>query len=253
MLSDVENITPKCADGTGGILRKIDLDVERQRLKKRYSEMSDGELEKIGSNPGTLTEWARELLREEMNKRGLEWHDQPAIPEFMPSPEIPNDNNVLVLLRRYESAGEAAEDKLALDEAGVKAFFFADHEATSRGVLTWAKNEGVKLLVRAVDLAVSLEFLAKKVDIHRGDGPAEAAAVAKDGGKPVVIRSYRDVTEAMLDRTKLDSAGIKCFLYDDDLIRLDWFVSNAVGGVKLVASQNEAAEALKILDDVSLA
>jgi hypothetical protein len=229
------------------------MDAERQRLRKRYAEMSDGELEKIGSNPGTLTEWARDLLREEMNRRGLEWRDQPAIPEFKPSPEIPNDDNVLVLLRRYESAVEAAEDKLALSEAGVKAFFFADDEATSRGVLTWAKNEGVKLLVCAVDLAVSLELLAKKVRVPRGDGPAEAAAIANDSGKPVVIRSYRDVTEAMVDRTKLESAGIKCFLYDDNLIRLDWFVSNAVGGVKLVASQNEVAEALKILDDVSLA
>jgi len=217
--------------------------------------MSDGELEKIGSNPKTLTEWARDLLREEMNKRGLEWREQPAIPEFKPSPEIPNDDNVLVLLRRYESAVEAAEDKLALSEVGVKAFFFADDEATSRGVLTWTQNEGVKLLVCLADLAVSLEFLAKKVDVLRGDRPAEIAAVAKeqDSGKPVVIRSYLDLTEAMVDRATLESAGIECFLYDDNLIRLDWFVSNAIGGVKLVVSQNEAAEALKILDDVSLA
>jgi hypothetical protein len=83
-------------------LRKIDLDLERQRLKKRYAEMSDGELEKIGSNPRALAEWVTDLLREEMNKRGLEWHEQPAIPEFKLSPEIPNDDNVLVLLRKYE-------------------------------------------------------------------------------------------------------------------------------------------------------
>jgi hypothetical protein len=234
-------------------LRKIDLDLERQRLKKRYAEMSDGELEKIGSNPRTLAEWATDLLREEMNKRRLEWHEQPAIPEFKPSPEIPNDDNVLVLLRKYESAVQAAEDKLALGEAGVKAFFFADDEATSRGVLTWTQDEGLRLLVRAADLAVSLELLANRVDVPRDDRSAEIAAVGKeqDGGKPVVIRSYRDVTEAMVDRTTLESAGIKCFLYDDNLIRLDWFVSNAIGGAKLVVSQNEAAEALQILDDVS--
>jgi len=176
-----------------------------------------------------------------------------SLPEFKPSPEIPNDDNVLVLLRKYESAVQAAEDKLALGEAGVKAFFFADNEATSRGLLTWTQDEGLRLLGRAADLAVSLELLAKKVDVHRDDRSAEIAVVAKeqDGGKPVVIRSYRDVTEAMVDRTTLESAGIKCFLYDDNLIRLDWFVSNAIGGAKLVVSQNEAAEALKILDDVS--
>ena len=148
-------------------MRKIDLDLERQRLKKRYAEKSDGELEKIGANPMTLSEWARDLLRLEMIKRGLEWREQPAIPKFKPSPEIPNDDNVLVLLRIYGSALDAAEDKLALNEAGVKAFFFADDQATSRGVLTWTPDEGVKLLVRAADLAVSLELLAKKVDVPR--------------------------------------------------------------------------------------
>jgi hypothetical protein len=235
-------------------LSKIDLDVERQRLKKRYAEMSDGELETIGSNPRTLTEWARDLLRVEMNNRGLEWREQTAIPEFTPSPEIPNDDNLLVLLRSYENAVEAARDRLALGEAGVKAFFFADDDATSHGVLTWTQNAGVKLLVRAADLAVGLELLAKKMDVPLGDRPAEMAAVAKrSSGKPVVIRSYRDVTEAMVDRSKLESSGIECFLYDDNLIRLDWFVSNAIGGVKLVVSQNDAGEALKILDDVSQA
>lgn len=235
-------------------MRKIDLDLERQRLKKRYAAMSDGELEKIGANPMTLAEWARDLLRVEMNKRGLEWREQPAIPKFKPSPEIPNDDNVLVLLRTCGSALDAAEHKLALNEAGVKAFFFADDQATARGVLTWTPDEGVKLLVRAADLAVSLELLAKKVDVPRDSRPGEiAVSKEQDSGKPVAIRSYRDVTGAMVDRTTLESAGIRCFLYDDNLIRLDWFVSNAIGGVKLVVSQNEAAEALKILDDVSKA
>jgi len=236
-------------------MRKIDLDLERQRLKTRYAEMSDGELEKIGLDPRTLAEWARDLLRLEMDKRGLEWHEPPAIPEFKPLPEIPSDDNVLVLLRRYERAGDAAKDKLELGQAGVKAFFFADDEATASGVLNWTQDQGMKLLVRAADLAVSLELLAEKVDVPTGDRSAEAVTAGREqnGGKPVVIRSYRDITEAMVDRTTLESAGIKCLLYDDNLIRLDWFVSNAVGGVKLVVSQNEAAEALKILDEVSLA
>jgi hypothetical protein len=51
----------------------------------------------------------------------------------------------------------------------------------------------------------------------------------------------------MVDRTALESAGIQCFLYEDNLIRLDWFVSNAIGGAKLVVSENDAADAAKIL------
>jgi len=214
--------------------------------------MSDGELETLGKNPLTLAEWSRDLLRDEMIKRGLEWNEQP-ISDFKPSVETPTDDNVLVLLRSYENALKAAEDKQALREAGLKAFFFADDEATSRGVLNWTQEKGVKLLVRATDLAVSLELLAKRMDALASDSETQQAAgdLGRDGGKPVVLRSYRDMTQAMVDRTTLESAGIKCLLYDDNLIRLDWFVSNAVGGVKLVVSQNEAAEALKILDEIS--
>jgi Putative prokaryotic signal transducing protein len=69
----------------------------------------------------------------------------------------------------------------------------------------------------------------------------------KDRGRPVVLRTYRDITEAMVDRTALESAGIQCFLYEDNLIRLDWFVSNAIGGARLVVSENDAADAAKIL------
>ena len=63
------------------------------------------------------------------------------------------------------------------------------------------------------------------------------------------MRRYRDITEAMVDRTVLESAGIKCCLYDDNLIRLDWFVSNAIGGAKLAVAENDAAEAAQILGE----
>ena len=80
--------------------------------------------------------------------------------------------------------------------------------------------------------------------------PAESRPVLPEGrGKPVVLRTYRDITEAMVDRTALESAGIQCFLYEDNLIRLDWFVSNALGGARLVVSENDADDATKILNE----
>jgi hypothetical protein len=83
-----------------------------------------------------------------------------------------------------------------------------------------------------------------KIDPHESK-----SEMPRGGGKPVVLRIYRDITEAMVDRTALESAGILCFLYDDNLIRLDWFVSNAIGGAKLVVSESDAADAGKILDE----
>lgn len=63
----------------------------------------------------------------------------------------------------------------------------------------------------------------------------------------MVLGAYRDITAAMVDKATLDAAGIRCFLYDDNLVRLDWFISNAIGGVKLVVAENTAQEAAQIL------
>ena len=62
--------------------------------------------------------------------------------------------------------------------------------------------------------------------------------------KLVTIRRYRDLSEAIVARGVVESAGIFCFLKDENLIRLDWQVSNLIGGIRLqVASDDvEAAE-----------
>jgi len=65
--------------------------------------------------------------------------------------------------------------------------------------------------------------------------------------RPVVLRQYRDIPEVMVDKTTLDSAGIECFLYDENMVRLDWFISNGIGGVKLVVGENALEEAERIL------
>jgi hypothetical protein len=44
----------------------------------------------------------------------------------------------------------------------------------------------------------------------------------------VTIRQFRDLPEALLAKGCLESAGIECFLRDDNLVRLDWFISNFV-------------------------
>src|ERR1700739_1424022 len=55
----------------------------------------------------------------------------------------------------------------------------------------------------------------------------------KQSDPPVMIRRYQDLPEALLSKSILESAGIESFLADENLVRIDWFYSNAVGGVKL--------------------
>lgn len=231
-------------------MSKIDPVRERQRLSKLYSEMSDEELEKVGNNPRSLTEWARDTLRQEMTKRGLEWNEPADIEEEsseVPKVELPDELSFLVPLRSYQDVTKASADHRALTAGGLDVYYFTD-KVGPEGFFAWRPSDSVDLLVRAGDLAVSLELLAKKRE-PAADEPAsgDTAEAEAFSGKPIVLRTYRDITEALVDRTTLESTGIKCVLYDDNLVRLDWFISNAIGGVKLVVSENDAREASEIL------
>jgi len=65
----------------------------------------------------------------------------------------------------------------------------------------------------------------------------------------VTIRQFRDLPEALLAKGCLESAGIECFLRDDNLVRLDWFISNFVGGIKLCVRPEDAQTARDLLDE----
>lgn len=64
----------------------------------------------------------------------------------------------------------------------------------------------------------------------------------------LTIRQFRDLPEALLAKSVLDSAGIECFLGDDNLIRMDWLWSNLLGGIKLRVRQEDAIVASRLLE-----
>jgi hypothetical protein len=64
----------------------------------------------------------------------------------------------------------------------------------------------------------------------------------------VTVRKFRDLHEALLVKGSLDSAGIECFLFDDNMVRMDWFISNFLGGVKLQVNPRDVNIALEVLD-----
>jgi hypothetical protein len=65
----------------------------------------------------------------------------------------------------------------------------------------------------------------------------------------VTIRQFRDLPEALLAKGSLESAGIECFLADENLVRLDWFISNFIGGIKLNVRPADEANARNLLDE----
>ena len=66
--------------------------------------------------------------------------------------------------------------------------------------------------------------------------------------EPVLLRRYRDLPEATIAKSVLDSAGIDCLLAGDNLIRLDWFYSNLTGGIKLLVHRGDLQTAETVLE-----
>jgi len=97
------------------------------------------------------------------------------------------------------------------------------------------------------------------LEMSRRNIPAETAGEAEDsppGGRAklrdlLTIRQFRDLPEALLAKSVLDSAGIECFLGDYNLIRMDWLWSNLLGGIKLRVRQEDALEASRLLEGVN--
>lgn len=115
-------------------------------------------------------------------------------------------------------------------------------EMSKRELLQVARSyddlpEGQQTLLRA-------EFASRGMEPPLVDEDAEEDS-SSSGGEGifdyVTIARYRDMPEAFVARSVLESAGIHCILRDENTIRMDWFLSNVIGGMRLqVASADEA-------------
>ena len=64
----------------------------------------------------------------------------------------------------------------------------------------------------------------------------------------ITIRRYRDLSEAIVARSLLESCGITVYLYDENLVRLDWQISNFIGGIRLQVESTDEQDATAALD-----
>jgi len=64
----------------------------------------------------------------------------------------------------------------------------------------------------------------------------------------VTIGSYTHATDAHIARTKLEFEGIRAILLDEAMVTMNWFYSNALGGVKVQVFESDAEMARKVLD-----
>lgn len=63
----------------------------------------------------------------------------------------------------------------------------------------------------------------------------------------VMLRTFDNYFLANITLTKLQDAGIDCFLKDEHTVTMDPILSNAIGGIKLVVKEEDAEEAKQLL------
>src|SRR5438445_9885656 len=111
-------------------------------------------------------------------------------------------------------------------------------------------------LQKIADDAGSLTNMARQALVEEIDRRGLGIPLTEASGEDVIekrnlvpIRHFRDLPEALLAKGGLESAGIESFLADDNMVRMDWFISNLLGGVKLLVDASDFSEVVRILNE----
>jgi hypothetical protein len=113
-------------------------------------------------------------------------------------------------------------------------------------------EELIKLALESSELSESAwEALEDELDRRNLEIPEPdvSQSSSPEWRNLVLLRRFRDVPEALLAKGRLDASGIESFLADENMVRLDWFISNLLGGVKLLVEPENFSRASRILNE----
>lgn len=125
----------------------------------------------------------------------------------------------------------AKPEELARDYAKMSEF-----DLTELGRSYDSLTDIAKLLLRS-------EFARRNLEPPIVEDPPKAIS-----RKLVTVRRYRDLSEAIVARSLLESAGIQSYLRDENLVRLEWQISNFIGGIRLQVEAADEDAAIEILN-----
>lgn len=66
----------------------------------------------------------------------------------------------------------------------------------------------------------------------------------------IIAKVFDNSIEAHLLRTKLESEGIACFIFDDNMISMNPLYNVGLGGIKLKVREEDFGRALEIIRDI---
>ena len=64
-----------------------------------------------------------------------------------------------------------------------------------------------------------------------------------------IVAAFVKIEDAYLARSRLEGSGISAHIRDEGVVGLDWFLSNAIGGVKVEVGDEDAQRAREILNE----
>jgi len=124
-----------------------------------------------------------------------------------------------------------------------------EERARLAGVYSAMSDEELRLIAESGD-----ELSIPALQALQAETEKRGLIIAPPAGRDVIelnetvtLRRFRDLPEALLAKAGLESAGIKAYLADDNMIRMDWFISNGLGGIKLNVHREDAEAADEIL------
>lgn len=68
--------------------------------------------------------------------------------------------------------------------------------------------------------------------------------------KLITAKIFDNPIDAHLLKTKLESEGVNCFLFDEHTVSIDPLYSNAIGGIKLKISAADIEKTREILNEI---
>ena len=195
---------------------------ERERIAGVYSRMTAEELRRVALGRAALTSIAQEALTAEIARRNLDLtspeidiYPEPREPEVSP----PHSDEEYKRIAGVYSA-KSDEELARLAATGFE-----------------LSDEGHQ----ALEAEISRRGLNLTLAPHPGFDVCELNDL-------VTLRKFRDLPEALMAKSSLESAGIESHLADDNMIRLDWFYSNLLGGIKLKVQPDDVDAANEILN-----
>lgn len=68
----------------------------------------------------------------------------------------------------------------------------------------------------------------------------------------VIIQTFDNFFNANIQLTRLRAAGVECYLKDEYIVTIDPFLSNAIGGIKLMVRKSQEQNVRKLLRELNV-